>query len=400
MKVILNGHKQPIGFAQALSELTKGAEALSVAVSYINLGGWEIFKNSIKGLDFKKTRIVCTDQFGITQPMAVKAMIESNLQIHNFSGKNTYHPKVFLAHGKNNKPIRFLLGSANLSKSAFSTGVEAGLLSEDIAGLKKLHEWFDDLFSKNSESFTPALLAEMEEKWRLIATSRIHGRIKVRKDLSTLSKKIPPISLDDIDMLDDILATIHHPIGLLNMDHAANNVRNLDKVRNVLSNPGAAHDKQKSELKLLGFMAGKGVLTPLGHAARKAKTNEEVARLWFQWIKHTPDTELESLNARLLVAQRVFRQFWLLKKDVRDYFLANAIKPKNRRVMQTIELFCNATQIVQDLSLDEIMAISKLLEQRQNEGQLKGKVLEYFNNKGPRGWTTSDRYVLPLAWKA
>lgn len=63
-------------------------------------------------------RLVCTDQLGITQPAAVERALQSGVQIRNYSGGAVYHPKVYLAHDRNLRPTRFLLGSANLSTSA------------------------------------------------------------------------------------------------------------------------------------------------------------------------------------------------------------------------------------------------------------------------------------------
>lgn len=110
---------------QRLRNLVHGAETLSVAVSYLQVGGWELFRHHTHGLSLPKMRIVCTDQMGITPPAAVKLAQADQVQIRNFSGDVTYHPKVFLAHDRSGHATRCLLGSANLSSSAFTTSVEA-----------------------------------------------------------------------------------------------------------------------------------------------------------------------------------------------------------------------------------------------------------------------------------
>jgi len=43
MKIILNNFEGSTTFERALRELTEGAETLSVAVSYLRVGGWEFF---------------------------------------------------------------------------------------------------------------------------------------------------------------------------------------------------------------------------------------------------------------------------------------------------------------------------------------------------------------------
>jgi len=397
MKIILNNFRGSTSFQDALRKLTEGAETLSVAVSYLQVGGWELFREQVQRLSLPKMRILCTDQLGITQPEAIKRAMASTVNIRNFAGSLTYHPKVFLAHKGNGQPTRFLLGSANLSSSAFSSSVEAGVLSEDARSLSTLNRWFDSLFNRSSVAFTPEVLHDMERKWRENAAQRAKNRLRIRRTLVAAVGTIPA-EPEDVDTLEDVLATIQLPIGLLNMDYAGNNVRNIDKLREVLANPSDASSKQKSELKLLGFMEG-GTLTPLGRAAAAAGTNRDVALLWCRWLKQTSEEHLKEINPKLVVAKRVFPQFWQLKDEVRDYFLANARHPGERTILQTIELLCNATEVVQGLSLDDIRTLSPLLQSDRVPEYIRKYVEEYFNNKGQRSWDTDDRRIVPLVWK-
>jgi HKD family nuclease len=393
MKIILNNFQGSTSFQGALRELVEGAETLSVAVSYLQVGGWELFHKHTQGLSRTKMRVVCTDQLGITQPAAVKRALDKNVQIRNFNGNFIYHPKVFLAHNAKGRPIRFLLGSANLSTSAFTDSVEVGVLGHEVGSLGVLSRWFDNLFQRRSVDFTPELLAEMQLKWRLGAAQRARNRLRIRRDLA---EGIPPVP-EDVDTLEDILATIRLPIGLLNMDYGGNNVRNIDRLRKVLANPSEADGKEQSELKLLGFMLH-GQLTALGHAAAAARTNAEVARLWCRWLKRTPEAELEEFNERLLDAKRVLAQFWELKEEVRDYFLANTQSAKDRPILQTIELLCNASEVVQKLSVDDMRTLSPLLNSNEVPEYIRKDVRDYFDNKGRRSWKTDDRRDIPLAW--
>jgi HKD family nuclease len=206
---------------EALSELVDGAETLSLAVSYLQVGGWELFRRHTSGLSLPKMRIVCTDQMGITQPAAVERAIKSGVQIRNFRGGVVYHPKVYLAHDRNGRPTRYLLGSANLSISAFTTSIEAGVLSDERGGLDTLKSWFNGLFDHRTEAFTPARLREMEVKWRLAAAQRAKGRLRARRDLAAPTGAPPvPVGSEDLDTIEDVFATIQLPIGLLNMDYA------------------------------------------------------------------------------------------------------------------------------------------------------------------------------------
>ena len=134
---------------------------------------------------------------------------------------------------------------------------------------------------------------------------------------------------------------------------------------------------------------------------RRGYKNQSVTRLWCDWLKQTPDEELLEYNSRggLSVAKRVFSQFWRLKQEVREYFLANAQSSANRRTLQTIELLCNASQVVQELSLSEIETLSGLLQSERVPEYIRTEVQKYFDNKGTRGWDTDDRRIVPLAWR-
>lgn len=409
MKIVLNSDENSTTFKQALSEVAQGAETLSLAVSYLQVGGWELFRQHTQELNLPKMRIVCTDQMGITPPAAVRRVQESGAQIRNYNGTATYHPKVYLAHDKNGKPTRFLLGSANLSSSAFTKSVEAGVISADDAGLNTLNHWFDDLFSNHSDEFSPQTLQEMEVKWKVAASYRARTRMRVRRGVIIPAKEeAPSLESEDIDALEDVFATLQPPIGLLNMDYAGNNIRNVERVREVLSDwdtvitdSAPVHGKHRNELKLLGFAQGK-TLTDLGIKAKAANDIEKIAVLWTQWLQHTPDSDLDAVNSKLPITKRVFKQFWQLKDEVRDYFIAHAERPSDsiRPVLQVIELLCNASDVVQEFSLEDIETLAPLIRRPEAIPEfIREDVHGYLVNKGTRSWDTPDRRILPLAWR-
>lgn len=410
MKIILNDHKGCATFADALKELVVGADTLSVAVSYLQVSGWQMFQTQTRGLSLTDMRIVCTDQLGITQPAAVSRAIASGVQIRNYSGRATYHPKVYLAQDKAGRPTRFLLGSANLSVSAFTNSVEAGVLSEDRVGLGSLKDWFDDLFKKRSEEFTAESLRKMEVKWREAAVHRAKARLGVRhKLIVTPRESVIPITAEDLDTLEDVFATLQLPIGLLCMDYAGNTVRNINRVRELLqdwpnvSQASGAADKQRGELQTLGFSKGRK-LTKYGEAAARATSDAEVAKIWCSWLINTPDDELVALKEDLLTAKRVFSQFWRLKPEVQEFFLANAQGSKAdtslRLLLNTIELLCSANAVVQDFTLEDFKALAPLLIQADKIPIIvRNDVVDYLDNKGTRSWKYPDRRLVLIAWK-
>lgn len=400
MKIILNGNAGTTNFRDALTELVAGADSLSVAVSYVQKGGWNLFRQQTAPIASARVRLLCTDQMGITQPAAVSDALNSGSQVRNYSGSKTFHPKVYIAHDRSGSAMRLLIGSANLSYSALTDSQESAILGSDAASLRTAEGWFNNLFQNQGEQFTPARLHELEIKWREAASRRARERFRVRRGIVIPPGVAVAVQAEDLDALEDVFATIQLPIGLLSMDYAGNNIRNVAKVREVLRSRTPLSGKQKSELKLLGLMQA-GALTPLGRSAAGAASVEALAELWCRWIQTTPDLELFAINSRLLIAKRVFPQFWRLKAEVRDYFLANAQKPKDRRVLQTIELLCNARDVVKDFSLEDMRTLAPLLSTPASLApHVRGEVVDYFENKGTRSWDFADRRILPEAWRA
>lgn len=116
----------------------------------------------------------------------------------------------------------------------------------------------------------------METRWRSAAAARARNRLRFRREAPVPTAPVAP---EDIDTLEDVFATIQLPIGLLNIDYGGNNIRNISFAREVLADPTHASSKNRSDLKLLGFMR-EGRLTELGRRAARARTNEQVAVLW------------------------------------------------------------------------------------------------------------------------
>jgi hypothetical protein len=234
----------------------------------------------------------------------------------------------------------------------------------------------------------------------------IGARLFVRR--TSAPPFVAPLTTEDIDTSDDVFSSIQPRLGLLNMDYAGNNIRNVARVRAVLAmwdtvktSAAGVHSKHRSELKLLGFAQGRN-LTSLGVAARAATTDEAVARLWCAWVQQTSDSDLAETNDKLPIAKRVFSQFWRLKPEVRDYFLVNAENPRPaiKSTLQRIELLCNASSVVQEFTLSDIEGLAPMIAARASlPAFVRAAVADYEDNKGVRSWGP-DRRIVPLAWKS
>ncbi len=241
------------------------ADRVDIAVSYVLLSGWELLEGRLAALGSGNVRMLITDQLAITQPEALRRALATGVSLRNFDGR-IYHPKVFLFYGKNGRPRAAVLGSANLSEPALTTSVEAGVLTTDRRLLSQLRRWFQDLFTDSNQTVEvdDALVDKIEVAWKRAAATRARASGHHRQaERVKQSKELAP---DEKEVLDDLFATIRVPIGVLSFDHAGNNVRNLQRAREVLRRYPKSNAKERSELHLLGFLAD-GQLTKLGQSA-------------------------------------------------------------------------------------------------------------------------------------
>lgn len=372
----------------ALSQIFANPKRISIAVSYIQISGWKVLEEILGTFDPKNIRIVCTDQLGITDPRAIKMAMDKGVDIRNFSGNKTFHPKLYLSEGAN---IIYLLGSSNLSHPALCRSFEVNIVGNDDGTLLT---WFNDLFENKSIKFTEAMLREMSRRF----TERIKSQVWTQKELQKAASKKDGSSSE---ILDPLLVTIDKTVVPLNMDQAGNNVRTLDFALKVLKMT-EWHGKQKSEMKLLGF-ATNGKLNDLGLAAKSANNIEQLAKIWVRWIKNTDDSDLARIGKekRLLMAKNAFRGFWSLQEEVRDFFLNNSFEPSDeqKKILKAVEIMSNASELAKCLSLSDITTLAKIIDDREFlQPEINSRIDHYWKNKGRRGWDENDRKIVLEAW--
>lgn len=399
-KLVVNMFADTNSFGKVLIETLENATRIDIAVSYLQMSGWHILRRAFANLQPNNIRVLTTDQMGITHPAVLIDALRNGIQVRSYSGTILYHPKVYLIYDSNERPVRAVVGSANVSFSGFESGIEAGIEVKDGTLLRQLQKWFDYLFSDNlSKRVDSNFVKAYEIRWKSASANRVHLRhISMRYRKAVRTGKIP--TTDDIDVLDDVFSTMRLPIATLGFDQAGNNIRNLGRLLEVLSRFPRVSDKEKSELHLLGFLNGKG-LTRLGLRARGAQSESEIARYWCHWIRHTKEEALVQRNPRLVSFRRAAYQFWKLKPDVRRHFFSNITSKIARPVLQTIELLCNGSSTVQTLTIDDFRSLSKIT---LNVGSLPEffaiAVSDYRDNKGSRSWTNNDRKIVLESYRS
>lgn len=380
-----------------LKEIANGAEGFSIAVSYIQQSGWELLEPLITHATVQ-TRVLCTDQLGITDPAAIRKMMAAGLDVRAFNGSPVYHPKVYVAHYEKGDD-RFVLGSANLSRSALMTGIEAVVTGEDKE--KQLADWFNRMFldGAQSEVFDGDRLAALEEAF----AARLKSRLTYRKAVSAI--KPTTKTSDDPSAsaaIESAFAGLSGELSTLNVDQAGNNIRTFRLLQKRLTEQ-AVGGKALSDLRLLGFVSG-NALNAIGLSAQADGSIDGIAIQWVEWWANASELELAQINptGRLSRSRKAIHIFWSFPAEVTDYFLINSLKPKpaDKKVLQTIELLANAGRELPSLTLDEVRTLSEILSSTEELPKLaQFAIADYIRNKGTRGWSVNDRATLLGAWR-
>lgn len=391
MELLLGG-TAPV-MRDALAQLIQPAKHVSVAVSFLQVSGWDLFQPLVSPVALATTRVLCDDKMGITNPEAVRRMLKAGVDVRAYSDAQIYHPKVFLAATDHQAPGRAMLGSANLSEPALMTSVEAGVVIDDADGV--IATWFDDMFDNRSAVFDNQRLAKLEANFAKRMKAELGFRQKSNKATSANAQ-------DGRELIDALFSGLGLYIAPLSFDQAGNNIRNIGHARSVLAMSNWTN-KQRSEMKLLGFSEA-GQFTPLGQAALGDPSDAALAKRWIKWLKKTPDAQLATLsgNAALVQFKSALRQFWTMRAEVRNFFLheSGVSRTPERTVLQAIELLSNVNSDVSSFTLDEIRALAPLLGTLAAfPTNVRQTVSDYMRNKWTRDWGIPDRRLILEAWR-
>ena len=118
------------------SLLSSGRGDINIAVAYVTKAGLGHIETELEQIARDESRqirfLIGVDADGVTGPDAVKRLLEmaegrDNVLVKAFvaDGNETFHPKLFMAHSGNS--ISLLVGSYNLTESAFQDNLEYGL---------------------------------------------------------------------------------------------------------------------------------------------------------------------------------------------------------------------------------------------------------------------------------
>lgn len=379
------------------------AQAIDIAVSYLQMSGWHLLARHLSAIQPSKVRVLTTDQMNITHPAVLDAALQSGFQVRCYRGQRIYHPKVFILHVDGDRQVKssVILGSANISGSGLENGIEAGMrfFAPDL--FHEVARWFNLLWLDTTtvKDITADFVSSYRKRWKTASQARARAQRQLR-NVELSSRKPSP---REVDILDDVFSTIVLPVGTLGFDHAGNNIRNLSHLSQVLSQyphlDPKKRSKQRSELRLLGFMQD-GDLSELGRRAKQTPTLDRIAALWTSWIKVSDNSTLNALNPRLSSFRRAATRFWQLKKEVRQFFFEKLEDRNERATVQAIELCANGSEVVEAFCINDFRALATLMFSGKGPTEfIRSVIANYRSNKGSRSWTSDDRRTVLKAWR-
>jgi HKD family nuclease len=398
--LVVNDSRRQTSFSSSLKDLLRGAVSLDLAVSYVQISGWDLIEGLTTLIDRTKIRLLVTDQFGISHPDALKKAKRQGVRVRVFVGSRIYHPKVFIVYGSDGRPTGAIVGSANLSGSALESSVEVGFVLSEPQVLAEVVDWFEHLFRDQlgTTDLDDDLLRRLKQAWKAAAASRVLVRRVRRKVLPRSVRPSAPIA-EDVDILEDLFHTIRLPIAVLNIDQAGNNIRNLTRLLQVLRRYPRIDSKERSELHLLGLLNG-DKLTRTGKTVKTCKSEKDLAEKWCQWVYREKEAKLQNINPRIASFRRAATQFWGLQDVVIQFFLSSLQSKLKRNTLKMIELLCNGGDPVQHLDVSDFESLAPIISRvKELPVSLRWPVLEYWENKGSRSWSGNDRSTLLTAWR-
>ncbi len=155
-------------FYNALKDSIKNADSIDIIVSFLMESGVELIIDDLKNSNLK-IRILTTRYLNITQPQALyklKSELKDNLELKFYSEKNSFHPKAYIFHSKEDSEI--YVGSSNMSKGALTTSIEWNYhfkKSEKPNDFMHFQNTFEDLFENHSIKVSDEVLRDYSKSW-------------------------------------------------------------------------------------------------------------------------------------------------------------------------------------------------------------------------------------------
>lgn len=151
-----------INLKSAFEGQLQGAKSILILVGFVmKSGADELIRLCRKERILPNNVTIITGlSFGITEPQALRCLLEKKFTLRLFNGKKIFHPKIYIFQKKATSSV--LIGSANLSWPALTNSIEAATLLTLPAGtavLRSLMKFWDDIRAQS----IPATMENIRE---------------------------------------------------------------------------------------------------------------------------------------------------------------------------------------------------------------------------------------------
>ena len=165
--------------------IIEGSEVY-LAIAYIKESGLAQFRSKLVEILRKngKVRILTCLDFGLTEPKVLRNLQElkkdGDIKIRIFyNGNNSFHPKFYLFQNKQENKI--IIGSNNLTYSAFKTNIECAIIEEKSELFEDLKSYFYSLWRESYE-----VVSELIEEYSKISKKAKKQNVEINDRLQSL----------------------------------------------------------------------------------------------------------------------------------------------------------------------------------------------------------------------
>lgn len=165
-------------YYQLINSLKK-ADSVDIIVSFLMESGVKMLLEELENALKRgaRIRILTGNYLGITQPSAlylIKRKLKDRVDLRFYNEKNrSFHPKSYIFHYKDHSEL--YIGSSNISRSAFTSGIEWNYRfsnKKDPKNYDKFFQTFEDLFKNHSIVIDDEELKRYSKNWHRPAVSK------------------------------------------------------------------------------------------------------------------------------------------------------------------------------------------------------------------------------------
>lgn len=177
-----------------LKEAFKNAKSIDFIVSFLMESGVKMILPDLREAINRgvKVRILTGKYLGITQPTALYLLRSEfgdniDLRFYYTQSEQSFHPKAYFFHKENGSDV--FVGSSNISRSAFTSGVEWNYRlnsNQNQADFDEFYNTFENLFNNHSIVIDDQQLKNYAKNWHKPAVTKDLDKYEVFGDEDTL----------------------------------------------------------------------------------------------------------------------------------------------------------------------------------------------------------------------